>query len=96
MFVAVFEQALGGLLNPFQKVFAQFPGQMLGQNSLRWSHMIRNRIFLCKSLGISYVLTTFSDSRHVQLAIYTVFHVESESAVKTDQFLHPEEKTKKN
>ena len=57
--------------------------------------MIRNCIFLCKSLGISYLLTKFPDSRHVQLAIYTVFHEESESAVRIDQFLHPEEKTKK-
>ena len=35
------------------------------------------------------------DSRLVQLAIYTVFHEESESAVRIDQFLHPEEKIKK-
>ena len=63
---------------------------------IRWRHMIRNCIFLYKSLGISYFLTKFLDSRHVQLAIYTVFHVESESAVRIDQFLHPEEKIKKN
>ena len=31
-----------------------------------------------------------------QVAIYVVFHEESESAVRIDQFLHPEEKTKKN
>ena len=41
-------------------------------------------------------LTKFSDSRHVQLSIYTVFQEESESAVRIDQFLHPEEKIKKN
>ena len=32
------------------------------------------------------------DSRHFQLAIYTVCHEESESAVRIDRFLHPEEK----
>ena len=36
------------------------------------------------------------DSKHVQLAIYTVFHEESESAVRIDEFLDPEEKIKKN
>ena len=30
------------------------------------------------------------------LYIYTVFHAESESAVRIEQFLHPEEKIKKN
>ena len=58
--------------------------------------MIRNSTFWCESLGISYFWIKFWDSRHVQLAIYTVFHEESESAVRIDQFLHPEEKTKKN
>ena len=38
----------------------------------------------------------FWDSRCFQLAIYAVFHVESESAVRIDQFIHPEEKIKKN
>ena len=57
--------------------------------------MIRNSTFWCESLGISYFWIKFWDSRHVQLAIYTVFHEESESAVRIDQFLHPEEKTKK-
>ena len=57
--------------------------------------MIRNSTFGCESLGISYFWIKFPDSRHVQLAIYTVFHEESESAVRIDQFLHPE-KTKKN
>ena len=41
-------------------------------------------------------LIIFSDSRHVQLSIYTVFHEESESAVRINEFLHPEEKIKKN
>ena len=36
------------------------------------------------------------DSRHFQLAIHIVFHAESESAVRNYQFLHPEEKIKKN
>ena len=58
--------------------------------------MIRNSTFWCESLGISYFWIKFWDSRHVQLAIYTVFHEESESAVRIDQFLHPEEKIKKN
>ena len=38
------------------------------------------------------VWAKFWDSRHVQLAIGTVLHEESESAVRIDQFLHPEEK----
>ena len=58
--------------------------------------MIRNDIFLCESLGISYFWTIVWDSRHIQLAIYTVFHEESEFAVRIDQFLHPEEKIKKS
>ena len=33
---------------------------------------------------------------HAQLATYTVFHVESESAVRIDQFLDPDETTKTN
>ena len=40
--------------------------------------------------------TLLGDSRCFQVAIYTVFHEESESAVRIDQFLHPEEKIKKN
>ena len=47
-------------------------------------------------LDISDFLTTISDSRHVQLSIYTVFQEESESAVRIDQFFHPEEKIEKN
>ncbi len=63
---------------------------------IRWRHMIRNCIFLCESLDISHFWVEIQDSRHVQLAIYTVFLEESESAVRIYQFLHPEEKTKKN
>ena len=58
--------------------------------------MIRNCIFRYQSLDISYSWVKIKDSRHFQLAIYTVFHAESESAVRIDQFLHPEEKIKKN
>ena len=58
--------------------------------------MIRNCTFRSESLGFFYFWATTLDSRHVQLAIYTVFHEESESAVRIDQFLHPEEKTKKS
>ena len=58
--------------------------------------MIRNDIFLCESLGISFFLDKFWDSRHVQLAIYAVVHEESESAVRIYQFLHPEDTNKKN
>ena len=43
-----------------------------------------------------HVLAWVPDSRHFQLAIYTVFNEESESAVRIDQILHPEEKMKKN
>ena len=57
--------------------------------------MIRNCIFLCKSLEISYFWTKFPASRHAQLAIYAAFHEESESAVRIDQFLHPGEKINK-
>ena len=41
-----------------------------------------------------HLLTKFWDSRHVQLAIYTVFDEESESEVKNKQFLRPEGKNK--
>ena len=55
----------------------------------------------------SYFWINIKDSRHFQLAIYIyiyvcvriffpVFHAESESAVRIYQFLHPEEKIKKN
>ena len=63
---------------------------------LRWRHTIRNCIFWHQSLEISYFWLRIQDSRHFQLAIYTVFHEESESAVRIDQILHPEEKIKKN
>ena len=63
---------------------------------LRWRHTIRNCTFRCESLEISYLFNNFSDSRHVQLSIYSVFHEESESEVRIGQFLHPEEKIKKN
>ena len=58
--------------------------------------MIRNYIFRYQSLGISYFWVKIKDSRHFHLAIYTVFHAESESAVRIYQFLHPEEKINKN
>ena len=58
--------------------------------------MIRNCIFRYQSLDISYSWVKIKDSRHFQLAIYTVFHAESESAVRIDQFLHPEAKIKNN
>ena len=63
---------------------------------VRWRHTIRNCIFWHQSLEISYFWLRIQDSRHFQLAIYTVFHEESESAVRIDQILHPEEKIKKN
>ena len=58
--------------------------------------MIRNCIFRSQSLEICYFWVRINDSRRFQLAIYTVFHEESESAVRIDRFLHPEEKIKKN
>ena len=51
---------------------------------------------LVRESGNFLLLTIFPDSRQAQLAIYIVFHAESESAVRIDQFLHPEEKIKKN
>ena len=53
---------------------------------------IRNGIVRYQSLEISYFWTKVQDSRPFQLATYTVFHPESESAVRNYQFLHPEEK----
>ena len=58
--------------------------------------MIRNCIFRYQSLDISYFWVKINHSRHFQLVIYTVFHAESESAVRIDKFLHPEAKIKKN
>ena len=63
---------------------------------IRWRHTIRNCIFWHQSLEISYFWLRIQDSGHFQPAIYTVFDEESESAVRIDQILHPEEKIKKN
>ena len=51
--------------------------------------MIRNHTFRSESLEISYLGAPISDSRHVQLAIYTVWDEESESEVKKCQILEP-------
>ena len=53
-------------------------------------------LFGARVLETSYFWTKFWDSRCFQVAIYAVFHVESESAVRIDQFLHPGEKLSKN
>ena len=45
---------------------------------------------------MSYFWLRIQDSGHFQPAICTVFDEESESAVRIDQILHPEEKIKKN
>ena len=58
--------------------------------------MTRNGIVQSESLDISYFWSKCWDSRHVQLAIRTVFQEASESAVRTAQFLHPAEEVKKN
>ena len=60
--------------------------------------MIRNCTFRSESLGISYFGVQIRDSGHVQVAIYTVFHEESESAVKKCRILQPggENKEKRN
>ena len=63
---------------------------------LRWRRTIRSCLFRYQSLEICYFYFKIKDSRHFQPAMYTVFHAESESAVRIDQFLHPEEKIKKN
>ena len=63
---------------------------------VRWRRMTRNCIFRYQSLDMSYLWVKNKDCRHFQLAIWTVFHAESESAVRIDKFLHPEEKLKKN
>ena len=47
-----------------------------------------------KNITFDWMLTMFGDSRPIQVAIHTVFHAESESAVRIYQFLHPEEKIK--
>ena len=51
--------------------------------------MIRNHKVRSESLEISYLGAPISDSRHVQLAIYTVWDEESESEVKKCQILEP-------
>ena len=54
-------------------------------------------VFGARVWSLLIFLTRFSASRHVRLSIsYTVFQEESESAVRIDQFLHPEEKIRKN
>ena len=51
--------------------------------------------FVCERVWeIFYFLSRFPDSRHVQLAICSVFHEESESAVGSAQFLHLEDESK--
>ena len=56
--------------------------------------MIRNGTFGSESLGISYFGVKIRDSGHVQVAIYTVVHEESESEVKKCQNLEPGGKNK--
>ena len=58
--------------------------------------MIRNSNFWCDNLDFLYFETNFWDSRHVRLAVYTFFYEEYESAVRTNEFLHREERIKKN
>ena len=100
-FRGCFEDALG----PFWERFGDLSGTFGGRFGLvhvsldtvffpRWRHTIRNCIFRYQSLQICYFCATIKDSRHFQLAIYTVFHAESESAVRIEQILHPEEKIK--
>jgi len=43
-------------------------------------------MFWYQGLEVPYVWIEIWDSRHVQLAIYAVVHVESESAVRIYQF----------
>ena len=68
----------------------------LNPPDIRWRHKTRNRAFLFKILGSSFLLTTCPDSRRVHLAICTVFHAESGSTVRIAQFLHPEGEVKKH
>ena len=58
--------------------------------------MIRNDTFRFESLGISDFSSKFWDSRHAQVAIYTVFHEESESEVEKCKILEPGGKIWKN
>ena len=54
-------------------------------------------LFFYRLEGFSVIFfTKIQESRPVQLAKYTVFDEESESAVRIDEFLHPEDKIKKN
>ena len=65
-------------------------------NFLSYVSTVVTQVKLIAQLNLPFFGPTLSDSRHIQRSIYTVFHVESESAVRIDQFLHPEEKIKKN
>ena len=47
-------------------------------------------------LDISHFGARFADSSHVQLGTYRVSQVESESGVRSDQFIYPEEETQKH
>ena len=69
--------------------FSYFFGPETVIGLIRWRHTIRNGTFLCESLGISCFWFKFWDSRHVQLAIYTVLDEESESEFKKCQILEP-------
>ena len=79
---------VGGILGRF---WEGFRGLLIW-----WRHTIRNCNFRYQSMDISDVLINNQDSRHFQLAICAVFHAESESAVRIDQFLHPGWKIKNN
>ena len=54
------------------------------------------QLFCTRVWRTCYFLINFWDSKRFQLAMYAVFHEESESAVRIDRFLRPEEQTKKN
>ena len=56
--------------------------------------MIRNRIFRCESLEISYLGNKNQDSGHLQLAIYTVFDEESDVQVRNKQIVRQKWKNK--
>ena len=61
---------------------------------------MHTRTFFVKGFGVPIVFLCFSTqlvvSRRFHLTIYRVFHEESESELKNDQILHPEEKIMKN
>ena len=69
-----------------EPIFCRLPDRFA---CIRWGHTIRNCIFRSESLDISYFWIKIKDSRHFQLAIYTVFHEESESEVKKCKKLQP-------